>query len=311
MDDLYYLVLAGGVGAAKFIEGLANVIDPALLKIVINTGDDIELYGLQICPDIDIITYTLAGIVDKEKGWGLQDESFNFLKSLKQFYDFEWFNLGDKDLATHVYRTDLFKKGFSKAEITMKIAEKMGITSHLIPMTNESVQTIITTDSREMHFEEYFIRYNCSPRILDIKFKGIDKAKPVKGVLDYIKHAERVLICPSNPVVSIGTILTIPGIRKSLKDAKQKVIAISPIIEGATVKGPADKMMKHLGLEVSSVGVAYYYRDIISHFIIDNKDCALKPTIKEMNINTYCFDTLMVSKEKKKELANFTINLEI
>ncbi len=263
MDDIYYLVLAGGIGAAKFIEGLANVIDPALLKIVINTGDDIELYGLQICPDIDIITYTLAGIVEKEKGWGLQDESFNCLKSLKQFYDFKWFNLGDKDLATHVYRTDLFKKGFSKAEITMKIAEKMGIISHLIPMTNESVQTIITTDSGEMHFEEFFIRYNCKPRILDIKFQGIDKAKPVKGVLDYIKNAERVLICPSNPVVSIGTILTIPGIRKALKDIKQKVIAISPIIEGATVKGPADKMMKHLGLEVSCVGVAHY--QLISH----------------------------------------------
>ena len=311
MDDIYYLVLAGGVGAAKFIEGLANVIDPALLKIVINTGDDIELYGLQICPDIDIITYTLAGIVDNEKGWGFQDETFNCLKSLEQFYDFKWFNLGDRDLATHIYRTDLFKKGFNKAEITMKIAKKMGIKSHLIPMTNESVQTIITTDSEEMHFEEFFIRYKSRPRILDIKFQGIDKAKPVKDVLDYIEHAERVIICPSNPVVSIGTILTIPGIRKTLKAIKQKVIAISPIIEGATVKGPADKMMKYLGLEVSCVGVAQYYRDLISHFIIDNKDCALRSIVKEMNINTYCFDTLMVSKEKKKELARFAINLEI
>jgi len=311
MDDIYYLVLAGGVGAAKFIEGLANVIDPALLKIVINTGDDIELYGLQICPDIDIITYTLAGVVDKEKGWGFQDETFNCLKSLDQYYDFKWFNLGDRDLATHIYRTDLFKKGFNKAEITMKIAEKMGIKSHLIPMTNENVQTIITTDSEEMHFEEFFIRYNCRPRILDINFQGIDTAKPVKGLLDYIKHAERVIICPSNPVVSIGTILTIPGIRETLKSIKQKVIAISPIIEGATVKGPADKMMKYLGLEVSCVGVAQYYRDLISHFIIDNKDCAFRSIVKEMNINAYCFDTLMVSKEKKKELARFAINLEI
>lgn len=311
MDDIYYLVLAGGVGAAKFIEGLANVIDPALLKIVINTGDDIELYGLQICPDIDIITYTLAGLVDKEKGWGFQDETFNCLKSLEQFYDFKWFNLGDRDLATHLYRTDLFKKGFSKAEITMRIAEKMGIKSHLIPMTNESVQTIITTDSEEMHFEEFFIKYKSRPRILDIKFQGIDKAKPVKDVLDYIEHAERVIICPSNPVVSIGTILTIPGIRKTLKGIKQKVIAISPIIEGTTIKGPADKMMKYLGLEVSCVGVAHYYRDIISHFIIDNKDCALKPIIKKRDINAYCFDTLMISKEKKKELANFVVNLEI
>ncbi|MBY9020192.1 MAG: 2-phospho-L-lactate transferase [Candidatus Lokiarchaeota archaeon] len=310
MDDLYYLVLAGGVGAAKFIEGLANVIDPALLKIVINTGDDIELYGLQICPDIDIITYTLAGIVDKEKGWGFQDESYNCLKSLKQFYDYKWFNLGDKDLATHIYRTDLFKKGFSKAEVTMKITEKMGIKSHLIPMTNEKVQTIITTDSEEMHFEEFFIRYKCKPKILDIKFQGIDKAKPVIGVLDYIKHAEKILICPSNPVVSIGTILTIPGIREALKNVKHKVIAISPIIEGATIKGPADKMMIYLGYEVSCVGVAHYYGDVIGHFIIDNKDRAEKPRIEELDIDTYCFDTLMVSKEKKTELAKFVLNLE-
>ena len=311
MSDNYYLVLAGGVGAAKFIEGLASIIDPALLKIIINTADDIELYGLKICPDIDIITYTLANIVDKQKGWGVQDETFNCLSVLKKYYDFEWFNIGDKDLATHIFRTDLFKKGYNKTEITSVICEKLGIRSQLIPMSNEEVQTFITTDLKTMHFEEYYIKYQCEPKVLDINFYGIDKAQPVMGVLEYINEAEKVLICPSNPIVSIGTILELPGIRDALKKVKQKVIAISPIIEGATVKGPADKLMRCLGLEVSCVGVAKYYKDILDHFVIDKKDCNLKSEIEELGIHTYCYDTLMDSIEKKKKLAQFVIDIKI
>ncbi len=310
MNDNYYLILAGGVGAAKFIKGLANVIDPALLKIVINTGDDIELFGLKMCPDIDIITYTLANIVDKEKGWGFQDETFNCLSILKKYYGFEWFNAGDKDLATHIYRTDLFKKGFNKAEITSIICEKLGIKSQLIPMCNEDVQTFITTDFKKMHFEEYFIKYQCEPKIIDVQFQGIKKARPVNNILDYIKKAKKVLICPSNPIVSIGTILGVEGIKESLKNVKQKVIAISPIIEGATVQGPADKLMKYFGIKVSCVGVAKYYREIIGHFIIDKKDCKLKSEIEKLDIHTYCFDTMMVTLEKKKELAQFVIDIK-
>lgn len=310
MNDKYYLILAGGVGAAKFIKGLANIIDPALLKIVINTGDDIELFGLKMCPDIDIITYTLANIVDKEKGWGFQDETFNCLSILKKYYGFEWFNAGDKDLATHIYRTDLFKKGFNKAEITSIICEKFGIKSQLIPMCNEDVQTFITTDSKKMHFEEYFIKYHCEPKVIDVQFQGIKKARPVNNILDYIKKAKKVIICPSNPIVSIGTILSVEGIRESLKNVKQKVIAISPIIEGATVQGPADKLMKCIGIEVSCVGVAKYYHEIVGHFIIDKKDCKLKSEIEKLDILTYCFDTMMVTLEKKKELAQFVIDIK-
>ncbi|MFX1447387.1 MAG: 2-phospho-L-lactate transferase [Promethearchaeota archaeon] len=311
MNDNYYLVLAGGVGAAKFIEGLANVIDPALLKIVINTADDIELYGLRICPDIDIITYTLANIVDKQKGWGIQDETFNCLNALKSYYDFEWFNLGDKDLATHIYRTDLFKKGYNKTEITSLICEKLGIRSQLIPMSNEEVQTYIITDLKTMHFEEYYIKYQCEPKVLDIKFQGINKAKPAKPVFEYINKAEKVFICPSNPIVSIGTILGLSGIKDALKKVKQKVIAISPIIEGQTIKGPADKLMKCLGLEVSCVGVAKYYKEIIGHFVIDKKDCKLKPEIEELGIQTYCYDTIMDSNSKKIALAKFVNKIKI
>lgn len=311
MKDNYYLVLAGGVGAAKFIEGLASVVDPALLKIIINTADDIELYGLKICPDIDIITYTLANIVDKQKGWGVQDETFNCLSILKTYYDFEWFNLGDKDLATHIYRTNLFKKGYNKTEITSLICEKLGIKSQLIPMSNDEVQTYITTDTKTMHFEEYYIRYQCEPEVLDIKFQGIEKAKPEKKIFEYINKAKKVIICPSNPVVSIGTIIGLPGIRDALKKVKYKTIAISPIIEGATVKGPADKLMRFLGLEVSCVGVAKYYEEILGHFVIDDKDCGQKSEIEELGIHSYCYDTLMDSIRKKRELAQFVDNIKI
>jgi LPPG:FO 2-phospho-L-lactate transferase len=311
MKDNYYLVLAGGVGAAKFIEGLANVIDPGLLKIIINTADDIELYGLKICPDIDIITYTLANVVDKQKGWGIQDESFNCLSFLKNYYNFEWFNLGDKDLATHIFRTDLFKKGYNKTEITSIICEKLGVKAQLIPMSNDEVQTYIVTETGSMHFEEYYIKYQCEPKVVDIKFNGINEAKPETHVFEYISNAERVIICPSNPIVSIGTILGIQGIKQALKKVKRKVIAISPIIEGATIKGPADKFMKCLSLDVSCIGVAKYYQEFIDHFVIDRKDCKSKSEIEELGIHTYCFDTIMDSLEKKKELAQFIVDITI
>jgi LPPG:FO 2-phospho-L-lactate transferase len=311
MKDNYYLVLAGGVGAAKFIEGLANVIDPSLLKIIINTADDIELYGLKICPDIDIITYTLANMVDKQKGWGIHDESFNCLSVLKNYYNYEWFNLGDKDLATHIFRTDLFKKGYNKTEITSIICEKLGVKAQLIPMSNDEVQTYIETETGSMHFEEYYIKYQCKPKAVDIKFHGIDEAKPETHVFEYINKAKKVIICPSNPIVSIGTILGIHGIKQALKKVKRKVIAISPIIEGATIKGPADKFMRCLGLDVSCIGVARYYQEIIDHFVIDKKDCKVKSEIEELGIHTYCFDTIMDSLQKKKELAQFLVDIEI
>ncbi|MFX1569864.1 MAG: 2-phospho-L-lactate transferase [Promethearchaeota archaeon] len=309
MKKNYYVVLAGGIGAAKFIRGLIEVVNPELLKIIINTGDDIELFGLKICPDLDIITYTLANLIDREKGWGFSNETFNCLQNLKKFYDIGWFNLGDKDLATHIYRTDLFNQGFDKAEITNLICKDLGIKAQLLPMCNEPVETYITTSAGKMHFEEFFIKYQCKPEILKIEFNGIEKAEPVEGILQYIEEAKNIIICPSNPIVSIGTILRVKGIKKALSLVKEKVIAISPIIEGAPVKGPADKMMKSLGLEVSCVGVAKFYQDFLGHFIIDNRDSKLQPFIEELGIKSYLYDTIMVNLRKKIELAQFVINL--
>ncbi|MFX1320349.1 MAG: 2-phospho-L-lactate transferase [Promethearchaeota archaeon] len=309
MSEDYYVVLAGGVGAAKFIEGLVNVVKPELLKIIVNTGDDIELFGLKICPDLDIITYTLANLIDKEKGWGFVDETYNCLRILKTYYETGWFNAGDKDLATHIYRTDLFTRGYTKAQITEMICKRLGVKSQLIPMCNETVETYIGTHDGEIHFEEYYIKERCEPEVFDVKFKGIENAKPVDGVLDYIKNARKILICPSNPIVSIGTILQVPKLKEMLMKKKSKVFAISPIIEGAAVKGPAAPLMQALGLEVSCVGVATFYKECIEHFIIDNKDCKLKPRIEELGINTYCYDTLMINLKKKRNLAQFIINL--
>jgi len=309
MNDDYYLVLAGGVGAAKFIEGLVNVVNPEKLKIIVNTGDDIELFGLKICPDLDIITYTLANLVDKIKGWGFTDETFNCLGLLKNFYDTGWFNAGDKDLAVHIYRTDLFKRGYSKSEITIKICEKLGVTPLLIPMCNEPVETYIKTPTETIHFEEYFIKHQCAPEVIGIEFRGIEIAKPVDGVREYIKNAKKIIICPSNPIVSIGTILKVAGIKEALNEVKQKVYAISPIIKGATVKGPADKLMRSVGFEASCIGVAKYYQDFLGNIIIDEKDRNLKSKIDELGITTYCFDTLMTDIKKKEALARFVINL--
>jgi LPPG:FO 2-phospho-L-lactate transferase len=309
MVEDYILALAGGVGAAKLIEGLINVVDQKLLKIIINTGDDIELFGLNICPDLDIITYTLAKVVDKDKGWGFANETFNCLKILEKYYDLGWFNAGDKDLATHIFRTDLFSQGYSKAEITNLICQNFGIKAQLIPMSNESVQTFITTPLGTMHFEEFFIKYQSRLEVSDIKFKGIEKAKPVERVLEYIEKAKKIIICPSNPIVSIGPILKIKGIKEALSKVKNRVFGISPIIEGAAVKGPADKLMRCVGLEVSALGVADYYKEFLGNFIIDNKDCNLKPKIEKLGINVYCYDTLMINLEKKIELARFLIEL--
>ncbi len=309
MIEDYYVVLAGGVGAAKFIEGLVKIVKPELLKIIVNTGDDIELFGLKISPDLDIITYTLANLIDQEKGWGYARETFNCLNILKKFYHDGWFNIGDKDLATHIYRTDLFRHGFSKAEITKKICQKLGVKSHLIPMCNEPVETLVKTPLGTMHFEEYFIKHHCEPKILDVEFQGLAESKPVEDTIEFIKKARRIIICPSNPIVSIGTIIQVKGIKEALSKVKKKVFGISPIIEGATVKGPADKLMRCKGIEVSCVGVAKYYQDFLGHFIIDNKDGSLKSKIEELGINAYCFDTFMININKKIDLAKFVIDL--
>jgi len=303
------VALAGGVGAARFLEGLVRVIPPEHLTVIVNTGDDIELYGLYISPDLDIVMYTLAGIVDKSKGWGIENDTFNCLDMLKTYGLDTWFMLGDRDLATHIYRTFLMKKGLKLSEITRIFCKALGVKATIIPMTDDRVQTMILTDIGVLHFEEYFVKRKAKNKVLGVLYKGIEKARPAPGVLDAIMKACGIVICPSNPIVSIGTILSVKGVREALRETDAKIVGISPIVGGAPIKGPADKLMRGVGVEVSAYGVAELYKDFLDYFIIDKRDANLIERIEELGIKVFVTDTIMKSLEDKIRLARFTINI--
>jgi LPPG:FO 2-phospho-L-lactate transferase len=295
--------LAGGVGAARFLTGLVNVVEEKDLTVVVNTGDDIDLYGLHISPDIDIVAYTLAGIVDEEKGWGIRDDTFNFLDSLKRFGFETWFNIGDKDLATHMFRTVSLSQGMLLSEVTSKICRALGLQLSILPMTDAKVETRITTKSGSMHFEEYFVKNGFADEILGVDFPGLSEVEPAEGVIDSIEKANLIIICPSNPIVSIGTILGIKGVRDVLKKATGRKVAISPIIAGAPIKGPADKLLRCLGLEVSAFSVAKLYSDFLDTFIIDNADSGEKDRIESLGIEVKVANTIMKRLDDKLQLA--------
>lgn len=308
--------LAGGVGAARFLEGLIRVVSNEELSVIVNTGDDIELYGLHISPDIDIVIYTLAGIVDEAKGWGIKGDTFNCLEALQRYGYDTWFILGDKDLATHIHRTALLKKGLKLSEVIDKERTALGVKARIIPMTDDRVETMIVTDKGVMHFQEYLIKRKAQDEVLNVIFKNIEKARPANGVIDSIMRSRGIIICPSNPIVSIGTILSVPGIRDSLKETKAKIVGISPLIAGATVKGPADKLMNSLATQlqikkedVSAYGVAKLYRDFLDVFIIDNLDVKLKEKIEALGIKVLVTDTIMRSLKEKMELAKAALNM--
>lgn len=299
-------VLAGGVGAAKLVSGLINVVPQENLTIIVNTGDDQrDFYGFYVCPDIDIIMYTIAKIVDKKKGWGIQDDTFNCLEMLGTYNLETWFNIGDKDFATHIYRTMLHKDGKKLHEIISILSRKLGIKAKILPMTNEYVPTYINTPRGEIHFEEYLVKNQTSDKIKDVIYKNINKVKPAPGVINAIDSADGIIICPSNPIVSIGPIIRVEGIKDAIKNKKS--IAISPIVGDQPIKGPADKLMIGTGYEVSALGVAQIYQDFIKNFIIDLKDKKYLRHIEKLGIKVHLFDTIMSNLNKKIELARFTI----
>jgi len=300
--------LAGGVGAARFLQGLVHVVPPEEIVTIVNTGDDIEFYGLHISPDVDIVTYTLAGIVDEEKGWGIRGDTFNCLDMLRKYGYETWFMLGDKDLATHIHRTLLLKSGLKLSEVTEKIRKALGVKVKIIPMTNDKVQTKIVTNVGEMHFQEYLVKRKAQDPVLDVKFEGIERAEPAPGVIEAILNADGIIICPSNPIVSIGPILSIKGVKEALKKTKAKIVAISPIVGGAPIKGPADKLMRGLGIEVSALGVAKIYRNLLDMLIIDNIDRDLKPKIEEVGVKVRVTNTIMKTIENKIKLAKEALN---
>lgn len=298
--------LGGGVGAAKFLEGLSAVIGGESLNVIVNTADDIELYGLRISPDVDTIIYRLSGLIDKSKGWGIKNDTFKCLSALRQFGYETWFNIGDADFATHLYRTKLLRQGVTATEITSKLAAAYGVSENIkvLPMTDQDVETWIITDEGEMHFQEYLVKRRMQPDVIKVIFKNMEEAKPAPGVISAIEDARCIIICPSNPIISIGPILNVEGVKDSLKRTDARIIAVSPLIKGAPLKGPADRLMRGMGLEVSSAQVARLYQDFLDVMAIDVHDSVEAPDIAELGIEPFVVDTLMSDREKAARLAS-------
>ncbi len=299
--------LGGGVGSARFLTGLLKIVREDDVSVVVNTGDDIEMFGLHISPDIDIVAYTLAGIVDEEKGWGIKGDTFQALEMLKKLGLETWFALGDKDFATHIFRTELLKKGFTLSQATDEISHALGLKVKLLPMTNDKFETRIKIKEESIHFEEYFVKRRSNEEILGVEFVGAKSAKPAPKLIDAILNSDLIIICPSNPIVSIGTILSINGIRDALRKTKAKIVGISPIVAGAPIKGPADKLLRGLGFEVSAFGVAKLYSDFLDTFVIDNLDAAEKSRIENLGIRVKITNTIMKTTEDKVKLAKVVL----
>lgn len=297
------VVLAGGVGAARFLQGVVQVVPQQELTAIVNTGDDRDFYGLHVSPDIDIVMYTLAGMVNEEHGWGIRNDTYATMQQLTHYGNEDWFMLGDRDLATHIHRTNLLRQGKTLSEITDGLRQRLGLELQILPMTDQAVATHIQTPAGLMHFQEYMVLRRCSDEVQDVVFVGAKEAKPAPGVLDAIKNADAILLAPSNPIVSIGSILAIPGIHDALHEAKGMVVAVSPIIGGVPIKGPADKLMRGLRMDVSAVGVARCYRDFLDVMVIDEKDASLVNEIEDLGIPTVVTDTIMRDSASKAALA--------
>ena len=301
--------LAGGVGAAKFLAGLVKLVPEEELSVIVNTGDNITLHGLYISPDTDIVIYTLAGVVDEVTGWGIRGDTYHCLEALNKLGEKTWFKLGDKDIATHVLRTALLNKGVTLSEATAKIARSFGLGSAILPMTDDRFETWIRTKEGTFHFEEYLVQRNAQDSVLGIDFIGAGNAKPAPGTIDSINGSELVVLCPSNPIVSIGTILTVNGIREALEKTQARKVAISPIVAGKPIKGPADKLLKAAGCEVSAFGVAELFKGILDAFIIDAADSQDRNRIEELGVEVIVTNTIMQSMEDKVALAKTVLEV--
>src|SRR6202158_940202 len=301
--------LAGGVGASKLLLGLYEVMDPCDLTIIVNTGDDIVLYGLKISPDLDIVTYTLAGIVDSVKGWGFRGETFHALKRLAHFGRANWFNLGDRDLATHIHRTALLAEGKSLSQAAESIRTALGVKSRILPMSDDPVPTINDSNEGPLHFQEYLVKRRAEPVVNGIRFVGIESARPSPGVLEAIAAADRIIICPSNPLISIGPIVAVPQIREHLRRYKEKVFAVCPIVGGKSLKGPSDKMLAQLGHDSTALGVGKLYADFTGTFVIDPADRKLAAPIAALGMKVAILPTVMKTPAQKSKLASALLSL--
>jgi LPPG:FO 2-phospho-L-lactate transferase len=301
--------LAGGVGASKLLLGLYEVMDPRDLTIIVNTGDDIVLHGLKISPDLDIVTYTLAGIVDSNKGWGFRGETFHALKRLALYGRANWFNLGDRDLATHIHRTAMLAEGKTLSQTAESIRTTLGVKSRILPMSDDSVPTIIDSNEGPLHFQEYLVKRRAEPVVQGVRFAGVESARPAPGVLEAIASADRIIVCPSNPLISIGPILAVAHVREQLRTHKQAVFAVCPIVGGKSLKGPSDKMLTQLGHDSTALAVAKLYVGFTGTFIIDPADKAQASPIAALGMKVAVLPTVMKTRAQKRKLAGAVLSL--
>ena len=302
-------VLAGGVGAARFLQGLVQVVDPASVTVISNVADDVELFGLRVSPDTDIVIYSLAGVVNPETGWGLEGDAFAVVEALRRFGYGRWFNLGDRDFATAIHRTRRLREGVAMHDIVAELAAAFGVAVAILPVTNERVATHVRTAEGELDFQDYMVRRRAEPEVSGVRFAGAADAIPAPGVIEAMREADRLIIAPSNPFVSIGPILAVPGVREAVAESRARRIAISPIVGGQAIKGPAAAMLASLGHEVSAVGVAAIYRDLIDVMVIDEQDRGLAPRVEALGLDCAVTDTMMTSAGRKAALARFVASL--
>jgi LPPG:FO 2-phospho-L-lactate transferase len=300
--------LAGGVGGAKLAAGLQVVLSPGDLSVIVNTADDFDLWGLRVCPDLDTVMYTLAGLANPETGWGVADESFAALAMISAYGEDPWFKLGDKDLATHVLRTARLRAGMRLTEITTGLAAALGVKSALLPMCDEPVSTALQTRAGLLDFQEYFVRRGQRDEVWGVELRGIEDARVPAEVAGAIDEAEAIVFCPSNPVVSTGPILAVPGMRKLLADAPAPKVAVSPIVGGRALKGPADKMLRSLGHEVSAAGVARMYAGLVDGMVIDRVDGGEEGAISALGMKVRATDAVMRGEADRERLAREVLN---
>ena len=302
------VTLAGGVGAARFLEGVVQVVRPDEVTAIVNTGDDITMHGLYISPDLDIVTYTLAGMIEESQGWGVRGDTYHTLDMLKRLGADTWFLLGDRDLATHIRRTELMRAGATLSEVADQVRRALGVAVRVLPMSDEPVGTYIRTPDGLIHFEHYLVQRRAQDTVLGVHFEGAEVARAAPGVLEAIRDAEAVLIAPSNPIVSVGTILAVPGVRAALQASAAPVVAISPIVGGAAIKGPAAPLMAALGFEVSARGVASCYAGLADVLVIDQIDAALAEDIRATGMRVIVTDTIMRGPAEKRALAQAALD---
>ena len=303
------VALTGGTGGAKLLEGLAAEIDPAELMIICNTGDDAIFHGLYVSPDIDTITYTLAGLIDPAKGWGIKDDTFNALEQLHRLGADTWFKLGDRDLATHITRTRLLNEGLTLSQATDGIRCALGVESIILPMADERVETRVETPQGQISFQEFFVRERWSREVTAVRFDGAETSHPTPGVLEAIRRAEAIIICPSNPITSIGPILAVPGIRSALTETTAAVVGVSPLIGITAFSGPAHKLMSATGFEASALGIAQAYGDFLAALLIAEEDRGLVEAIAATNIEIACTNIRMTTLADKRRLAREVLAL--